>query len=142
MWEMNLYFSLSSSYLNRCPAGLLTTINDLPADAVLIDSGRGDPEFLTWHQLMVFQHFADLLAKPLLVSVPSNITANELQALWEAGVAGIVVEAKQDKGRLNKLRQAINQLDSSPHRKRKKPAALLPHTYTGNGTETKTDEEE
>ena len=122
--------------------GLLATVNELPIDAVLMDSGRGGENFLTWHQLMIFQHFADLLAKPLLVSVPSNVTAAELQALWKAGVVGVVLEVEHGADNLNKLRQTIDKLGFSTQRKRKRPTALLPSIYTSKETETSTEEEE
>jgi len=63
--------------------GLLRAVGELPVDAVLIGGGKKDS--LTWHNLMLFQRFAELLAKPLLVSVPAKITAGEFQSLWEAG---------------------------------------------------------
>ena len=70
--------------------GLLAAVNKLPVDAVLIG---GEPEsFLTWNHLMHFQRCANLLTKPMLASIPSNVTASELQALWGAGVDGVVVE--------------------------------------------------
>ncbi|MFC2003244.1 hypothetical protein ACFLV4_04805 [Chloroflexota bacterium] len=118
--------------------GLLRTIDDLPIDAVLLTS---DP-FLTWHHLMLFQRAARLLAKPLLATTPSNVAANELQALWEAGVDGIVVEVEVGKpaGRLNELHQILNELSYPSSRKRGKIEPLLPH-ITGD-TDLITEEEE
>ena len=68
--------------------GLLRAANELPIDAVLITTEQEGEYFLTWHHLMLFQRFANLLTKPLFVSIPSSVTANELQALWETGVDG------------------------------------------------------
>ena len=109
--------------------GLLKVIDELPVDAVLIASEHEGEYFLTWHHLMLFQRFTDLLTKPLLVSVPSNVTANELQAIGEAGVDGMLVEIKigQPTGRLNELRQTIDKLTFPSQRKRRKARALLPH---------------
>ena len=72
--------------------GLLRAVNELPIDAVLIAGEQEGEYFLTWHHLMLFQRFADLLTKPLLVSIPPNVTANELQVLWGVGVDGAVIE--------------------------------------------------
>lgn len=108
--------------------GLLRTANSLPVDAVLIsEKGKGSSE-LTWQHLMLFRRFADLLTKPLLVTVPTKISAGELEALWEAGVKGIVVEvtAKTPKDALKKLRQAIDKLKTHPQRRQGKPDAILP----------------
>ena len=109
--------------------GLLRVIGELPVDAVLIANEQEGEYFLTWHHLMLFQRFANFLTKPLLVSVPSNVTANELQALGEAGVDGVVVEigVGQPTERLNELRQTIDKLTFSSQRKRGKAQALLPH---------------
>jgi len=122
--------------------GLLRTVDELPVDAVLIAGEQEGEYFLTWHHLMIFQRFADLLTKPLLACVPSAVTANELRALWEAGVSGVVVEVGvgQPAGTLNKLRQAIDKLTFPPSRKRGRAGALLP--YIGEETATATEEEE
>ncbi len=122
--------------------GLLRTVNELPIDAVFIAGEQEGEYFLTWHHLMLFQHFADLLTKPLLASIPSNVTANELQALWEAGVDGVVIEvgAGQPADRLKKLRQIIDKLAFPSPRKQGKTEPLLP--YIGRETSIVTEEEE
>jgi len=122
--------------------GLLRTINELPVDAVLI---AGEPEagyFLTWHHLMLFRRLANLLTKPVLVFVSSKVTPNELQALWDAGVDGVIVEvgAGQPPGGLKGLRQAIDKFAFPSSRKRGKVEALLPHI--GSETDVTTEEEE
>jgi len=124
--------------------GLLRAVNELPIDAVLITAEQQEEYRLTWHHLMLFQRFADLLTKPLLVSIPSNVTANELQALWGAGVDGVVIEvgAGQPADRLKKLRQAIDKLAFPSQRKRGKAEALLPHIGSEASVVTEEDEEE
>ena len=110
--------------------GLLRAVNELSIDAVLIAGEQGESYFLTWQHLMLFRRFADLLTKPLLVSIPSNVTVGELQSLWEAGVEGVVAEitAGQPQDRLKELRQIIDGLAlPSPHR-RGKAEPLLPNT--------------
>jgi len=119
--------------------GLLRAIDDLPVDAVLIADELRENYILTWHHLMLFQHFTNLLTKPLLVSIPSNVTANELQALWEAGVDGVIVEVEARS--VSKLRQAIDKI-TFPTRKRRKAEALLPHIGQDRGTVTEEEEEE
>ena len=109
--------------------GLLRTIDELPVDAVLIAGGEVGGSFLTWRHLMIFQRFADLLAKPLLTSVPSSVTASELQVLWGAGVDGVIVEVgvDQPEERLKELRQAVDNVTFSSKRRRGKTEALLPY---------------
>jgi hypothetical protein len=108
--------------------GLLKAVDELPADAVLINSGQEGLPSLTWHHLMLFRRFVDLLSKPLLVAVPSDIAANELQALLDVGVDGIVVKVVpgQPVERVKGLRRTIDNLTLPVKRKRKKTAALLP----------------
>lgn len=106
--------------------GLLRTLNELPIDAVLIP--RLEEEyFLTWRHLMLFQHFADLLTKPLLVSLPQKVEANELQFLWKIGVDGVIVEVGEGepRERVGELRRIIDHL-TLPARKRGRLEPLLP----------------
>ena len=109
--------------------GLLRTASDLPVDAVLVAGEQEAEHPLTWHHLMLFRRFASLLTKPLLVSIPSNTTPEELQAIWDTGVNGVIteIEAGQPPGRLNELRQAIDKLTPRSSRKEGKLEALLPH---------------
>ncbi len=122
--------------------GLLKAVNNLPVDAVLVVSEQEKESSLTWHHLMVLQRFINILTKPLLASMPSNVTYHELKALWEIGVDGVVVEvsARQPSAKLEKLRQEINRLASLPPRKRIKTMALIPHV--SGDPETAADIEE
>ncbi len=122
--------------------GLLKAIDELPVDAVLI--GGEKKEGLTWHHLMLFQRFADLLTKPLLASIPAKVTANELQALWEAGVDGVIVEVGvgHPVGRVSELRQMIDKLAFPSQRKRGKAEALLPYIGSEGSTVVEEEEEE
>lgn len=122
--------------------GLLRAVNDLPVDAVLAaDIGEaGDP--VAWHHLMLFQRAANLLTKPLLVPTPLKVTAGELEALWEAGVDGVVVEADTSQpGGLKELRRLINKLPPRSSQKREKAEALLPR-ISGESSPVTPDEDE
>jgi hypothetical protein len=122
--------------------GLLRTIDDLPVDAVLIGGEQGKDYLLTWRHLMLFQRCADLLTKPLLASVPSAVSAGELQALWAAGVVGVVVEAPPE-GRISELRQMIDKLAFPLPSRRRKAEPLLPRIAEETRTvaEEETEEE-
>lgn len=121
--------------------GLLKAINELPVDAVLAVPEQEESS-LTWFQLMVFQHFATVLSRPLLVSAPLNITAGELKALWTAGVDGVVVRVntEQPAGRLQELRRTIDDLRLLTPRKRGKTEVMLP--FSGKKIITETDVED
>jgi len=123
--------------------GLLRAVDELPIDAVFIGEEEAGKKFLTWYHLMLFQRFAALAGKPLLVLVPSNVTDGELQTLWETGVDGIVVMVELEKppGRIKKLRQVIDKLTFPPKRKVVKTGALLPY-LGGEEEEVVSGEEE
>jgi hypothetical protein len=123
--------------------GLLRAVNDLPADAVLAaDTFEGNGP-LVWHQLMIFQHLANLLSKPLIVPAPAGIAEKELKALWDAGVDGVIVEIViAAKATLKDLRQAIDRLPPRAGRKRGKVNAVLPRAGGETTTAPPPDEEE
>lgn len=120
--------------------GLLRAVDEMPIDAVFVAGEQERGHSLTWHHLMVFRRFADLLTKPLLASVSSDVSANELLALWEAGVDGVIVEAGEV-GKLKELRQIIDKL-AFPQRKRGRQEALLPRISVETATTTEEEEEE
>lgn len=124
--------------------GLLRAVDALPVDAVLVADEQKGEYFLTWQHLMFFQRCAHSLTKPLLVSIPPNVSANELQALWGAGVNGVVVGvgAGQPTERLKELRQVIDKLVFPSQRKRRKAEALLPYTSISEEMDIATEEEE
>ena len=123
--------------------GLLRTINKLPLDAVLliVDSQR-DGSLLTWQHLMLVQHFAASLAKPLLVPVPAKVTAAELGVLWEAGADGVIVAAGagQPPEALGKLRRVIDKLALPARRREGMAKALLPQVTGETGEESEEEE--
>jgi hypothetical protein len=123
---------------------LLAAVNELPVDAVLVSGEQEKDYFLTWQHLMFFQRCSDLLTKPLLISIPSNASTTELQALWEAGANGVVVktESEQPIGRLTELRQAIDKLALPRPRKLKKTRPLLPYTSQKGYAVAEEEEEE
>jgi hypothetical protein len=112
--------------------GLLKTIDELPVDAVLVTGEKG--KLLSWRHLMLCRRCADLINKPLLASVPATVGSNELEALWGAGVVGVVVETPP-KGRIAELRQIIDKLDFPPPSQRKKMEPLLPRVSEEGGEE-------
>lgn len=123
--------------------GLIRTVNELPADAVLMADDEEETSIITWHRLMLCQRLADLLAKPLLATVPVSVGSDELQALWRAGVDGVVttVQTGKQAEELKELRRTIDGSDF-PARPRKRVAALLPRITEEAGTAINDAEEE
>ncbi|MBI2979273.1 MAG: hypothetical protein HYY41_00330 [Chloroflexi bacterium] len=122
--------------------GLLRAVNELPVDAILISSEKS--YLLTWQHLMLFHRLSAILNKPVLAAIPAEVTANGLQALWEAGLSGVIVDvtAEQPQDRLKELRQMIDNLTFPMSSQRKGRGPLLPHIAHGTSTVSSEEEEE
>jgi hypothetical protein len=119
------------------PDGLTRVTAQLPIDAVLIG---GDP-FPSVQRLMICQHMVNLVRMPLVAPVPLDIAGEDLEELWETGMAGIVVTVAGDsKERLAVLRTEIENLPISRRRTSDKSEAFLP--YLGEEEIIDEDEEE
>jgi hypothetical protein len=117
---------------------LLRAAARLPVDAVLV-GGDGQP--LTWQRLMEIQRLVDLVDKPLLVPVAARANQKELQALWDMGVGGFVVEAGAGpKDGLSKLRRVVSDLTPPSKSRRGEQGAIVPPL--GGQPEPPAEEEE
>lgn len=108
---------------------LLRTIESLPIDAVLF-SDNAKP--LTIRRQLELRRLAGLTQKPLLLSIPPEISAAELEALRESGAVGVVVDAAQASAldRLSALRSAIDGLPPRRRRREEAPTPILPRVAT------------
>ncbi|MDP6647738.1 MAG: hypothetical protein QGG15_01020 [Dehalococcoidales bacterium] len=123
--------------------GLLRAANELPVDAVLVAGELKTIDTITWQHLMLFQRFADLLTKPLLVSIPPSVDASILQALWEAGVNGLVISAVgSPKGKIKELRKIIDSLPFPVPHHRERIEPILPRISAEPSQITAEEEEE
>jgi hypothetical protein len=120
--------------------GLLRTVNDLPADAVLVTDTLDKNETLTMHRLMIYRHLANSITKPLIVPVTAKITEAELKALQEAEIDGVIAE--MDGEDLKELRKTINKLPARFAKKRGRRGVLLPRVGGETTTPSPPDEEE
>lgn len=116
--------------------GMVRAINELPVDAVLATDEDGTGPALTWRHLMRYTRLAELLRKPLLVPITPEAGTGDFQALWKAGVAGVVAT-----DRIKELREIINGTDF-PSRQRGEMGALLPRLRTETSGKIEEDEDE
>jgi len=119
--------------------GMLRAIEKLPIDAVLLG---GDPT-LSVHRLMICQHLANLVRKPLIARVPLDVSKEALEALRETGITGLVVNlSARDRKGLSRLRQAVDSLPAVRKRRKEKIEAVLPSLKREAMVEEEQEEEE
>lgn len=118
--------------------GLVRAINELPlpVDAVLVSGGESE---VTIERLLVYQRFAELLDKPLLVALALSATSDVLASLYEAGVNGLVLPVGLGTEAFVELRKAIGNLPRLA-RRRTRGGVLIPRV--GDGAEVEMEEEE
>ena len=125
--------------------GWVRSLGKLPIDALFI-SGQAAEEKngFTWQQLMTFRYYSDMVAKPILVPVPAGVKEAELQAMWDAGVDGVVVkvEAGLPQDRLSDIRAMIDGLTPPSKRREKGATAIVPAMRDEAKPVVEEDEEE
>jgi hypothetical protein len=119
--------------------GLVRAINGLPLsiDGVLV---TGDEPVITIERLLIYQRFTELLNKPLLVTLSSTVTADELSSLFEAGVKGLVLPEALSAEVFANLKKSAGGLSRTA--KRKTRVALLPRVSGELEAEVEEEEEE
>jgi hypothetical protein len=107
---------------------MIRILDSMPEDVIFLDDKSTEKLSLTWQKLAVYKRFSALSAKPLLIPVPLNLTADELQAVWDMGVDGLVVNVSDSESfdGLEKLRQTVENLVSPSQHKHNKSRALVP----------------
>jgi len=108
---------------------LLRTVNELPVDAVLVNEDKENIKNLTWQRLMVMQRFTAFLNKPVMATVPLDVTVIDLKLIWETGVSGVIVDVSNEAEieSVKNLRQIIGELPFPVRKKREELSAVLPH---------------
>ncbi len=120
--------------------GLVRAINALPlsVDGVLISD---EISLLTVERLLIYQRFAELLDKPLLVTLGSSVTEDELKSLYAAGVNGVVLSQGLSQEAIAGLKKTIAGFSKTVKR-RVRSAALLPRLGGMVEAEAEVEEEE
>ncbi|MBI4338275.1 MAG: hypothetical protein HY683_10660 [Chloroflexi bacterium] len=119
---------------------LTRTLEDLPIDAVLVETPHQPP--WTLHHLMLLSAIRLLVGKPFLLGVSGTPSPWEVECLRDIGVDGLVLNADTAKREgLLELRKAVNGL---PQRKPRgdRPSPLLPHVQGTMPAPPEEEEEE
>lgn len=119
----------------------LRVVNALPVDAVMVTNLiQNSP--ITYQDLLNIRKLTGSINKPFLLSVPAEVSAGELQIIWEAGVDGIVVDITTNaKDTLTELRQAIEKLEFPDTNRKERLTPTVPH-MAAQPAEKEDDEEE
>ncbi len=122
--------------------GLVRAIDDLAlsVDGVLIGEDEEKP-YLTIEQLLVCQRFTGLLDKPLLMTLPSSSSAEQIHSLWRVGIDGVVIFAERLEV-FSELRKAVSNLPRRAKPRPTKTTAVLPRVVGEIDSEAGEEEEE
>lgn len=120
--------------------GLLRAVNELPfsVDGVLL---AGEDSSITIERLLICQRFVDLLDKPLLVTVSSSVSNEELNSLCQTGVKAIVLSEKITGKALTELKKAVACMPK-PTRRKASNIPVLPRVNLETGGVEEEEEEE
>jgi hypothetical protein len=119
--------------------GLVRAINSFEVDGVLI-SGGGD-YVMTVERLLVYRRFIELLDKPVIITLPSLVTREELISLWQAGVDGVVSASTQSSEALGELKKMLGDLPRRARNRRPTAGVVLPR-YGGDAVDEEDEQDE
>jgi hypothetical protein len=119
--------------------GLVRAINSFEVDGVLTSGGGGS--VMTVERLLVCRRFVELLEKPVIMTLPSLASKEELTSLWQAGVDGVVAPSTQSTEALGELKRMIGDLPGRARGRRTKADVALPR-YAGGMVGEEDEQEE
>lgn len=120
----------------------LRTVNGLAVDAVLAGY-QFQNSAVTWQDLIEIQRLTGIINKPFLLNIPANITANELQSLWNAGVDGVIVDITTDSAAtLKQVRDIISKLEFPDNKQREQLTPSVPRMAAETAVKKDDEEEE
>jgi hypothetical protein len=119
--------------------GLVRAINSFEVDGVFISSG-GESVMAVEH-LLVCRRFVELLEKPVVMTLPSLPTRDELTSLWQAGADGVIASSTLSAEAWVELKSMIGDLPRGARGRRARAGVVLPH-YGGGVAEEEDEQEE
>lgn len=119
--------------------GQLRGVDHIGVDAILLEPEE-ESGFVTVQFLMASHFLSEALRQPVLASAPASASVDDVRALWEAGVSGVVMEIDVDK--VKELRRFIDSLPARPRRRGHREDALLPRLSRALAPQEEEEEEE
>lgn len=122
------------------PHGLVRAINELDSlvDAVFINS---DNSAVTYERILNYQLFSNLINKPLLINVDSNLSKTELANLHKIGIKGLIFPEGTQSKVFNELKKMLTGLPKT-QKKSLKAGVILPQISPQTETSVEKEEEE
>lgn len=109
----------------QTPAEDLRDINPLPIDAVLITI-PGNPAQWTLQDLAAVTRITSRVGKHVLAEITAAPSPGALEALRDAGIAGLVVDLSIGPETINQLKTDLLNLPRPGANRRSRPSAILP----------------
>ena len=116
----------------------LRLLGDLGLEALIVPGPGGK---LSLKELLGFRRVAALAHTPLLVEVEADANADLLQALREAGVAGVIVDSSGI-AKLEGLKERIAVLPARGKKKEERAEAMVPASASGGGNHEHEDDDD
>ena len=134
-----------AAYLMDLPAEpterLLRAIEDLPVDAILMDSST--LQFpVTLADLISIASVRSMFEKYLIVQADVGISSKEIESLRNVGVDGLIVDAQNTKKDLKDLQQRLLDIPKQRRAKSDRFAAVLPRSGGELTVDSDDDDEE
>ena len=106
------------------PDSLARAIGQVSVEAILLRNNDELP--LSVHRLLDYQRLIALAGTLAIAFLPSDIS--DLEALWDIGVRGVVVDLSGEDGeeKLSAVREAIRRLPASRKKPRERISPILP----------------
>ncbi|MCL0041253.1 hypothetical protein M1N08_00685 [Dehalococcoidia bacterium] len=104
------------------PDSLARAIGQISVEAILLRNNDELP--LSVHRLLDYQRLIALAGTLAIALLPSDIS--DLEALWDIGVRGVVVDLSDGEEKLPAVREAIRRLPASRKKPRERISPILP----------------
>ncbi len=121
--------------------GMARAVNSLEVDGVFVSIGGGQP-FVAVEHLLACRRFVDLLEKPVMLLLPSEVTKSDLAGLWQLGIDGVIAPPPQSAKSLAALKKMIEAIPGGPRGRKARPGARIPGLAGAVSSDEEEDEED
>ncbi len=110
----------------------LRSLDDLPIDAVMVTGKNNDKCRLTLQNYMLCHRLAMAVSRPLIIHISPDITAQDVEEMWDYGIDGVVVDIDANNPDvIQKFRKIIDSLEFTTRRKKISLTPIIPLSAAG-----------